>query len=540
MRIAKQHLLACVTLVACQTDSTGGGASDSTGAASSSSSSGPPATSSTTDQVDTTVASGGASSSGGESSSSGETTEGVDSSGTATGCMRGQEEGCGCLAGECGVGLGCEDDVCVVIDCGNGMIEKPEECDDANGTNNDGCDNDCTVSSGAAAVFAGDEHACVTFHTGQIKCWGNHEAGRLGYPGLGEDLGNDEVPADFDFVDVGAAVQSLALGSNFSCAYLEGDEVVCWGSGAHGRLGQGDTVSLGIFEAPSAIPAISLGGTPIQVAAGAEHACAVLADGTMRCWGNNEFGQVGQVGVDMVGDDELPSDLPPIDVGTNVLRVAAGARHTCAVLGGGDVRCWGNNDAGQLGVPGLTDNIGDDEAPSVNPIVQLDGEVVNISARFDHTCVSFVTGNVQCWGAGGSGRLGYGDEEPLGDDEEVNTQMSFDLGFNASHLATGAEHTCVRLISTGIFCWGEGDNGRLGLGNTDDVLTPVPGQVDVSKAQGPGDVATGAMFTCTRTQGSEVKCWGRNNRGQIGQGLAFPTDLGDNELIASVDAIPLE
>lgn len=541
MQDLRLHLLACVAIVGCQTDPSSGGGTGSTGEGSSSSGVAP-ADESSSDGADTTAAATSSSSEGGESSSS---SDGADSdssdSSTGPGCVPGEEEGCVCDdQGECGVGLGCEADVCVPIDCGNGTIEPPEECDDANGMNNDGCDNDCTLSSGAAAVYAGDEHACVTFHTGDIKCWGNHESGRLGYPMQGEDIGDDETPAGFGFVDVGGPVIELALGSNFSCALLEGEVVRCWGSGGTGRLGQGDNLSIGIFEAPSTVDPISLGGNAISIAAGTDHACAAMADGSLRCWGSNEAGQVGIPDELIVGDNELPSDLPPVNVGANVLQVAAGDQHTCAILGGGDVRCWGRNDLGQLGVPSIIEDIGDNEDPAGIPLVELDTEVVNISARFDHTCVSFVTGDVQCWGAGGSGRLGYGDENNLGDVAEVDSMLPLDLGFGATHLATGHEHTCVRLSSTGVFCWGEGDNGRLGLGTTDDVLAPLAEQVDVSKPQGPGDVAAGAAFTCTRTQGSEVKCWGRNNRGQIGQGAAFPFDLGDSELIASVGPIELE
>lgn len=540
MRITTGTLFACSLLVSCQPNTTGGGETeDASSSSSSSTSSGPAQTEST--GVDTTV--GEASASGDsttESPPSTTTSSGGSDSTTATGCIPGEEVGCACDAGECGVGLECQDDICVASDCGNGMVDPGEECDDMNGTQSDGCDNDCTISAGAADVVAGNEHVCVTFHTGDIKCWGNHENGRLGYPGLGEDIGDNETPADFVVVDVGAPVEQLALGSNYTCALLAGDDVVCWGDGQHGRLGQGNENDLGLAEAPSAIPPISLSGTPIQIATGAEHACAVFASGQVSCWGRNDHGQVGLPGFDMVGDDELPSEVPNINVGANVLQIAAGTDHTCALLGGGDVRCWGRDNAGQLGDPVSNADIGDNEDPATAPLVALNGQAIDIAARYDHTCVTYVTGEFQCWGEGASGKLGYGDSANVGDDEDVSTLMPLDLGFDPTNLATGADHTCVRLVSTGIFCWGEGDNGRLGTASVMDLFEPPMNQVDLSKPQGPASVTAGSAFTCGRTEGSEVKCWGSNNRGQLGQGLAFPTDLGDNEVLSVVGPIPLE
>src|SRR4029079_11998381 len=117
--------------------------------------------------------------------------------------------------------------------------------------------------------------------------------GRLGYLNQDQDIGDDETPADVGFVNVGDPVVQLALGSNFTCVLLATDEVKCWGSGQHGRLGQGTgEADLGTDEEPADIPAIDFGGgTPVQIAAGAEHACAVMQSGEVRCWGRNDIGQ---------------------------------------------------------------------------------------------------------------------------------------------------------------------------------------------------------------------------------------------------------
>jgi cysteine-rich repeat protein len=535
MRTYKTQFLACLAVVACNPDPDGmGTATEGTESSSSGST-----TAVTTMPLDTT-ADGTTMGSGDASSSS----SGTESSSTGPICMLGAE-GCLCDEGACDDGLTCVDDVCVVVVlCGNGDLDDREECDDGNGVDSDGCDNDCTISPGAVEVIAGDEHVCARFHTGDIKCWGNFDDGRLGYMEVGQDVGDDETPADMPFVNVGASVEQLALGSDFTCVLVAGDEVVCWGGGQHGRLGQGNQTDLGSDQEPADIPPISLGGTPVQIATGAEHACAVMLGGELRCWGRNDQGQVGLPGFNMVGDDELPSDVPPVNLGKGMVaeQVACGTDHTCVILGGGGVLCFGRDNAGQLGTPeSMEVMVGDDEDPGTEMLVLLDSEAVLIHARFNHTCVAYNNGEVQCWGEGGSGRLGYGNVANVGDDEDVLILPALDLGGgDPTHLATGSAHTCVRLATTEIFCWGEGDNGRLGYGNAMDEFAPLAMQVDLSQADGPRMVTVGREFSCATTEGSQVKCWGGNNRGQLGYGLAWTTDLGDDELIDSVGAVMLE
>jgi len=491
----------------------------------------------TTTGVDTTADDTGT----GVVTSSGSSSSGMaDSSSTGPGCTPG-EEGCVCDdLGLCAAGLACVEEECVATLCGNGRIDDREACDDGNLQDADGCDGDCTVSAGAREVRAGYEHVCALFHTGQIKCWGSFDSGRLGYLEQSEDVGDDETPADMGFVDVGAPVQQLALGSDFTCVLLETDEVKCWGNGQHGRLGQGDQADLGSDQVPADIPAIDLGGTPIQITAGDQHACATMLSGEVRCWGRNDHGQLGLPGMDMVGDDETPGSVPAIDVGSNVEMVAAGADHTCAILGGGDVLCWGRDTSGQLGTAKSMESIGDNETPSTSLPVNLAEQAVLIEARFDHTCVAYTTNDVQCWGSGGSGRLGYGNTDNVGDDEDVVLVDPVDLGMgDISHIGVGMAHTCVQ-AGLETYCWGEGDNGRLGYGNTTDLFEPAMTAVNLALPESPVVVTSGQAFTCGVTMGSEVKCWGRNNRGQLGYGTAWDTDLGVAEPIDSIGPVNLE
>lgn len=542
MRSFDTRFLACLALAACTPNNGGMGS----GGRDSESSTGETSTGTTPGTLDTTaegttIGTGDASSSGG---SSGGSSSGVDSSSTGPGCTLG-EEGCGCNEGACNDGLVCIDDTCVVLLCGNGDVDVGEECDDSNAMDSDGCDNDCTISAGAVQVIAGDEHVCALFHTGDIKCWGAFESGRLGYMGQDQDIGDDETPADMPFVNTGAPVVQLALGTNFTCALLDTEEVKCWGSGQHGRLGQGTGEGdLGTDEEPADIPAIDFGGgTPVHIAAGGEHACAVMQSGELRCWGRSDRGQLGLGNTMNVGDDEVPGDVPAIDLGEGVVaeQVAAGADHTCALLGGGGVLCFGGDDQGQLGTPGPAVVVGDDELPSASTPVQLAEVAVLIAGRFNHTCVAYDTGTLQCWGDGGAGRLGYGNTDLVGDNEDVLLYTPVDpVGSDPTSFGMGTAHTCVRVGTTQIFCWGEGNNGRLGYGNTMDLFAPLMDQVNLALPLAPRMVTAGREFSCATTEGSQVKCWGRNNRGQLGYGLAFDTDLADNEPIDTVGPVEIE
>lgn len=535
MRTSTYGILACWALAACNPNTGAEGTTDTEGTTGTST--GPDTTPMETTAVDTTAGSG-------EGSSSGSSSSGADSSSSGPGCTPG-EEGCVCDERDmCAEGLACEDGMCVVGLCGNGDLDEDEACDDGNGMDSDGCDNDCTVSAGAVQVIAGDEHVCALFHTGDIKCWGAYDSGRLGYMGQEQDVGDDETPADMPFVEVGASVEQLALGTDFTCVLLDTAEVKCWGSGQHGRLGQGDQVDLGSDQVPADIPAIDFGGgTPIQIAAGGEHACAVMQSGELRCWGRNDHGQIGLPGLMAVGDDELPGDVPAVNLGEGEVaqQVAAGTDHTCALLGGGGVLCFGRDNVGQLATPAVNVSIGDDEDPATSTPVALSEVAVMIAGRFNHTCVAYDTEEIQCWGDGGSGRLGYGNTDAVGDNEDVLLVAAIDpIGSEPTTFGMGQAHTCVRVGTTQIYCWGEGNNGRLGYGNTTDLLEPQMDQVNLALPLAPRMVTAGREFSCATTEGSQVKCWGRNNRGQLGYGRAWTTDLADNEPIDSVGAVMIE
>jgi alpha-tubulin suppressor-like RCC1 family protein len=140
--------------------------------------------------------------------------------------------------------------------------------------------------------------------------------------------------------------------------------VSCWGSGTEGQLGRGNTNTIGDNETPAAAGKIDVGGSAVKVATGTNHSCALLTGGSVRCWGRGSDGRLGYGNTSTIGDNELPLAAGTIDLGGMVIDLAAGGTHTCALLSDKTVRCWGD-DRG-LGVLGqaIVNNIGDDETPA--------------------------------------------------------------------------------------------------------------------------------------------------------------------------------
>jgi cysteine-rich repeat protein len=156
--------------------------------------------------------------------------------------------------------------------------------------------------------------------------------------------------------------------------------------------------------------------TVVQISAGDAHRCLLTRSGKVKCWGQGDFGQLGYGNTNDIGDNETPASVGFVNVGGVVKQISTGFSHTCALLDTGKVRCWGEGGSGQLGY-GNTNDIGDNETPASAGNVNIGAAVTQISSTGVHTCALLDTGNVRCWGLGIDGRLGYANTESLGDDE---------------------------------------------------------------------------------------------------------------------------
>ncbi len=172
---------------------------------------------------------------------------------------------------------------------------------------------------------------------------------------------------------------------------------------------------------------VDVGGAVTQLETEYDRTCALLTTGKLRCWGFNLLGQLGYGHQNTIGDDELPSSAGDVPVGGNVLQVAAGLRHTCALLDTGRVRCSGHNESGQLGY-GHKDNVGDDELPSSAGDVNVGRRVVQLAAGFAFTCALLDTGRDRCWGDNEFGQLGYGHTNAIGDTELPSSAGDVNVG----------------------------------------------------------------------------------------------------------------
>jgi alpha-tubulin suppressor-like RCC1 family protein len=260
---------------------------------------------------------------------------------------------------------------------------------------------------------------------------------------------------------------------------LDNSAVKCWGRNQYGQLGYGDTVSRGdsVSEMGDALLAIDFGTgrTARAIAAGKNFTCALLDNFAVTCWGANSGGQLG------LGDTTermSPTALPAIDFGSGrtARALSAGDDHVCAILGDGALVCWGGAGNGRLGSGG-TSNIGDgtNEMGTKLAAVSLGSSstAIAVSAGQAHTCVVFTSTEVKCFGNGGSGRLGVGNQNDLGDSpSEMGTALpAINLGTGRTALAVsaGAEHTCALLDNAALKCWGSGDSGRRGSSNMSNV-----------------------------------------------------------------------
>ncbi len=296
---------------------------------------------------------------------------------------------------------------------------------------------------------------------------------------VADSAGTSATQADGSPTQIAALARYLDAGDAHTCVVLDGGELKCFGANTAGQIGSGGTVALGdaTSEMGDALAAVSLGaGRSVRaVSAGNLHTCAVLDNASVKCFGEGDNGRLGYGATTDIGRTtaSMGDGLPAVDLGTGrtAKLLATGAAHTCVVLDNDAVKCWGLNDDGQLGL-GDTNARGDgagemgDALPAVSLGLSAGVRVVAIAAGDAHSCVLLSSGAVQCWGAGGNGRLGSGNENSRGDEAgEMGASLpNVDLGAGrtAKAISVGAAHTCVIRDLNDVVCWGDGSFGRLG------------------------------------------------------------------------------
>lgn len=331
----------------------------------------------------------------------------------------------------------------------------------------------------ARAVAVGSYSTCAITPSGGAKCWGDNDFSALG-------RGNSTHTKSLTPVQVVGlehGVSSIDAGTWDGCAIVSGGHVKCWGYGLAGArhgdsdhavpvpglrggfravavgdrtcalsVGGGLTCWGGYGEKPHLLPALRRGVKQVATGDGRGFTCAVLTAGTVRCWGDNRYGELGD-------GTYKNSGRPTRVVGlSGAVQVATGDNHACALMRAGTVRCWGDNEDGQLG---------DGTKKTANRPVDvkgLRGRAVQIAAGGRHSCARLAGGPVMCWGESGANGLKKGSTVPA----TVGR-----LGTSAVSIGAGGSTSCALVRSGGIRCWGYNGSGQLGDGTRRSSALPV-------------------------------------------------------------------
>ena len=415
-------------------------------------------------------------------------------------------------------------------------------------------------------------HSCaIRGSLKEVWCWGENLNGKLG--GTGSINGSPvKVPGLSNIL-------SVVAGTQFSCALLNNGAVKCWGSNFNGELGTGRTTPsssstpvqvLGITGTdPNTVPR-NPNQIATSIAAGDKHVCAILEDKTARCWGRNDFGQLGDENTNLGFNNNAKSSTPVRVLDSagsttslaNIVSIAAGHVHTCAVIMGGTVKCWGRNLDGQLGDGSTTDsNIPKDTSPLGSGV-----QAVSVSAGFSHTCAVVTDNKAKCWGKEQDGQIGnielhnssnsesFGDGRVFKDLNPIKTPVQVYLRNVASNrielnmvasISPGDNHTCsLRMINNQgqVWCWGGALYGQLGINmlgpissaySTTQILNDnTAGPIATAVFKNSGGtvlnnikaVSSGGEHSCALSNDDKVWCWGRNASFRLG--LPTVGDIG--------------
>lgn len=306
---------------------------------------------------------------------------------------------------------------------------------------------------GNRLLSTGPSHSCIVSAAGGIKCWGQNQSGQLG----DGSTTNSPIPRDASVFS--GVARGISTGAAHTCAINAAGGVLCWGNNTQGQLGATGPDS---SSTPLEVDGLSSGVSAIS--SGLNHTCALTLTGGVKCWGANQFGQLG--------NRSTTSSARPVDVeglSLGVRAISAGPDHTCAITALGGVKCWGRNSSGQLG------NSGNQDSSTPQDVTSLSAGVRAIAAGGDpadsgiaHTCAITAVGNVACWGSNAYGQLGDGSSSD--NNAPVNVQ---NLGPGIRALSAGSRHTCALNTTGSALCWGDNSLGQLGDGSGQSSNAPI-------------------------------------------------------------------
>jgi len=357
------------------------------------------------------------------------------------------------------------------------------------------------------SVDLGVDSACAIAKDGTLWCWGTNLNKELGLSNVGSTgvTVPTQVGAESDW-------QQVSMGVTVTCGVRGAGDLWCWGTSGGGGGEVGDGTS-GSHASPIAISQTS---DWTAVSAGDTHTCGIRAPGSLWCWGQSSWGQLG------LGAGQPPLSQPiaskvPARVGSeeNWVAVSAGGSHTCGIRSDGTLWCWGSNTAGQLGV--TTAPLTYAASPAQ---VGADSDWLSVSAGSQHTCARRADKTVWCWGSSTYGQVGNGGQANVLAPTQVGSES------NWSQVQSGGMHTCGVKDDKSLWCWGRNHSGQLGIGSMPihKTMTQVGQDSDWQR------VTTQGLHTCGLRAGA-LWCWGQNTYGNLGDGTTenrqVPTRVGN-------------
>lgn len=367
-------------------------------------------------------------------------------------------------------------------------------------------------------IVTGSEHSCALLTDGTVRCWGRNQYGQNG-DGTTTIRTNPVQVLLPDSTPLTGVTQISAFNTH-TCALLSDTTVRCWGRNSSFQLGDATPT-----DRSTAVQVMLADGvTPFsgvtRVSAGGEHTCALLNDGTVRCWGLNTSGQLGEGSTTGSANPTTVTVSPGGAALAGVTAIDAGQIHTCALLNVGTARCWGSNSGGRLGDGTATDRPSPVQVLATGSTQGTDtlGGIAALSAGNGHTCARMDGGTVRCWGLNTFGQLGNGTTTSSANPVTVLVAAGGAALSKVSAVSSGTQHTCAVLGDGTARCWGDGASGRLGDGTTSASSVPVTVTgltgIDVTR------ITAGVSHTCALVDTADVtaRCWGDGSAGRLGDG----------------------
>jgi alpha-tubulin suppressor-like RCC1 family protein len=338
------------------------------------------------------------------------------------------------------------------------------------------------------SIDAAPTHTCSVLLDGTARCWGDNDAGQLGDGTNVQRTAPTVVVGGWTdgVLDTGplSGVASIAADGYRTCAVMRDGSARCWGNGWE---------PLDPRRAPSKVAGLA---GVVSIAPAAQHTCALLTDGSVRCWGLNDHGQLGAA-------TPTPPDAITVVSGlSGVAAISAGGGHTCALSTDNSVRCWGDNTYGAIGDGSRVDRL----TPS--PASLLSG-VASISAGLWHTCAALLNGSARCWGLNEDGQLGTG---TIAGSSSPTAVLFLS---QVTSISAGEKHTCAVSSGGAAHCWGANFTGQ--GGSVPLSMQPAPKPVS-GLAEGADTISVGTLHTCALSTYGSAYCWGYNGEGELGVG----------------------